>query len=87
MWYRKDADQGHPDALYNLAAIYEEGEAVPQDYVQALTWYTLAAEAYPKSQRKCREAAINSGKAIATKMTAKQIEEAQRRRQKWRPTS
>nr|WP_279625897.1 tetratricopeptide repeat protein [Psychrobacter pasteurii] len=33
-----------PDAQYNLAISYQEGEGVPKDIKQALKWYTQAAE-------------------------------------------
>jgi len=29
---------------YNLGAMYEKGEGVPQDYKEAVKWYQLAAE-------------------------------------------
>ncbi len=30
-------------AQYNLALMYDRGEGVPQDYVEAMKWYRLAA--------------------------------------------
>ena len=38
------AKQGHVQAQYNLALMYDNGEGVPQDYKTAVKWYTLAAE-------------------------------------------
>jgi TPR repeat protein len=42
--YRKAAEQGDVDAQFNLAAMYDEGKGVPQDYKQAVNWYRKAAE-------------------------------------------
>jgi len=38
------AEQGHADAQSRLGAMYYAGEGVPQDYVEAMTWYRLAAD-------------------------------------------
>ena len=34
-WYRKAADHGNPDAMYNLAGMYLEGRGVPQSEAEA----------------------------------------------------
>ena len=34
------AEQGHPGAQFNLALKYEDGQGVPQDYKEAVKWYT-----------------------------------------------
>jgi TPR repeat protein len=44
-WLCKSADQGHPDARYRLALLYEYGnEGFERDYIRAYLWYVLAAE-------------------------------------------
>lgn len=44
-WLCKSADQGHPDARYRLALLYEHGnEGIERDYIRAYMWYVLAAE-------------------------------------------
>ena len=40
---RASAEQGDVDAQFNLGVMYAEGYGVPQDYVEAGTWYRLAA--------------------------------------------
>ena len=40
----KSAEQGDPDAQYNLGSMFYVGQGVPQDYIQAVKWYTKAAE-------------------------------------------
>lgn len=44
-WLCKSADQGHPDARYRLALLYENGnEGFEKNYLQAYVWYTLSHE-------------------------------------------
>lgn len=38
------ADQGNPDAQYNLGLMYNYGQGVIRDYKIAIKWYTLAAD-------------------------------------------
>lgn len=37
------ATQGDPAAQYNLGVMYGSGQGVPQDHVEAHTWFSLAA--------------------------------------------
>lgn len=41
---RRAAEQGYQDAQFNLAWMYENGRAVPQDYATAMIWYQKLAE-------------------------------------------
>ena len=42
--YRSLADQGQPDAMYNLALMYAQGQGIPQrNYAEAAKWFRLAA--------------------------------------------
>lgn len=43
-WYQDLADQGEPDAQYNLGFIYETGFSVPKDDGKAAHWYEEAGE-------------------------------------------
>lgn len=43
-WLRKAADQGDPEAQYNLGIAYIKGQGVPADLGQAFRWMVLAAE-------------------------------------------
>lgn len=38
------AEQGYADAQYSLGLCYAKGDGVPQDYKQAVYWYSKAAE-------------------------------------------
>ena len=42
---RKKAEAGDVTAQYNLGLMYNRGQRVPQDYVEAFKWYRMAAEA------------------------------------------
>jgi TPR repeat protein len=75
-WYRLAADQGHEDAQYNLALMYEAGNGMPQDYVEAYIWYSLATAN--------GIALADEGRnQLAQKMTADEIEEAERLAREW----
>ncbi|NBT29691.1 MAG: hypothetical protein EBT18_09450, partial [Gammaproteobacteria bacterium] len=37
---RLAAEQGDATAQYNLAAMYDNGKGVPQDYEEAVKWYS-----------------------------------------------
>jgi len=41
---RKLAEQGDPAAQFSVGARYATGEDVPQDYAEAVRWFTMAAE-------------------------------------------
>ena len=41
---RKLAEQGDPSAQFSVGARYATGEDVPQDYAEAVRWFTMAAE-------------------------------------------
>jgi TPR repeat protein len=42
-WYRKSAEQANVEAQYNLGQMYANGEGVPEDYVEAYAWLSIAA--------------------------------------------
>ena len=45
MWLRKAADQENASAMYSLGRSYEHGTGgIIQDFVQAIIWYSKAAE-------------------------------------------
>jgi hypothetical protein len=41
---RPAAEAGDPNAQYNVGAMFNEGEGVAQDHVEAAKWYRLSAE-------------------------------------------
>jgi hypothetical protein len=44
VWFRRAAEQGNADAMFNLAGLYGEGRGVPQDYAQEAAWLRKAAD-------------------------------------------
>ena len=64
--WRPLAEQGEAAAQYELGCMYEEGESVPQDYVQAHKWYNIVAVQGFTSAADKRD-------AIDMKMTSSQI--------------
>ena len=69
-WYKPAAEQGDAIAQSNLGVMYEEGKGVPQDYVRAHMWFSIAVISGDKTASKSRD-------IVAKKMTPSQIEEAQ----------
>ncbi len=41
---RQQAEAGDSQAQYDLAGMYDDGDGVPQDEAEALTWYQKAAD-------------------------------------------
>ena len=79
-WWRKAADQGHADAQYTLGLRYDLGDGVPQDYVEAHKWLSLAASRVTGDEQKRYAVARD---ATAKAMTPAQLAEAQKRADDW----
>ncbi|WP_238574488.1 tetratricopeptide repeat protein [Frischella perrara] len=47
-WYTKAAEQGYPNAQYNLALMYDKGDGVKQNKSLAKKYYQLACEGHHK---------------------------------------
>ena len=75
--WRPLAEQGHAGAQNNLGLMYNNGQGVPEDYVQAYAWYNIAAA-------QGHDHAENNKKLIAESMTRGQRARAQElARQYW----
>ena len=79
-WYRLAAEQGDTTAQYLLGLMYDKGFGVPLDDVAAHMWLNLAAAHAPP---RTREYYSRLRDAVASKMSAGQIAEAQWRAQEW----
>jgi TPR repeat protein len=79
-WHRLAADQGHAGAQYELGNMYATGRGVPLDYVEAHMWCNLAVARFAGNDR---DRVVKNRDINATKMTAEQIAEAQRRAREW----
>jgi uncharacterized protein len=85
-WFRKATDQGYAPAQLSLGYLYAEGLGVPQNYVQAYKWYSLAVAGLPVSNTENREYAIKYRDHLAAKMTPDQVAEAQKLASAWKPS-
>jgi len=75
-WFRKAADQGMADAQFNLGNMYSKGQGVTQDFVAAYIWLNLAAARGESEAAEARD-------AVAQRLTAAQLAEAQRTAAEW----
>jgi TPR repeat protein len=83
MWYRRAAEQGDSLAQYSLGLLYDKGEGVPRDIVEASKWLNLSTAAAPPS---AREARARIRDAVTTKMTRGEIARARLRALEWAPS-
>ena len=79
-WYRMAAEQGDIRAQYSLGVMYETGQGVSQDNVQAYLWYDLGASRPSVEQ----EQSIKNRDSVASQMTPEEVAEAQRLVREWR---
>ena len=79
-WFRHAAAQGHARAQFNLGLLYDQGRGVPQDDVEAHTWLSLAAF---RSTGADYDRIGTARTAVAARMTAADLSEAQRRAREW----
>ena len=86
-WFRKSADQGNATAQDSLGVMYVNGEGVPQDYVQAYAWFTLAAANVPEADQPWHARLDRFRNEITANMTAAQIADAQKLTREWTPPS
>lgn len=77
-WYRKAAEGGNSVGQRLLGGMYSQGRGVPQDYVQAYMWISLA---FAKGDPQAGEIRYE----FSTKMTPEQITEAKQLVEQWRP--
>jgi hypothetical protein len=81
-WFRSAADGGYPDALSALAYAYFYGEpGVPQDYVQAYVWGSIAANNLNPGND--RDVTIQLRDEAASRLTVVEKAEGDRLVQEW----
>jgi TPR repeat protein len=67
--------------------MYDKGQGVPQDYVQAHMLFNLAASRFSASEAEDRNKAVKNRDSVASKMTPAQIAEAQKLAREWKSGS
>jgi TPR repeat protein len=75
-WFHLAAEQGEPNAFFNLGSMYANGIAIERDPVQAYMWFSLADAN-----------GINSSKPLerlSKRLTPDQLEEAKRLVSNWK---
>ena len=78
-WYCRAAHQRHAEAQFRLGGYYRNGlDPVNQDPLQAYLWYELAADQHVSAAAEARA-------AVAARLTATQIAQAERRAAEWQP--
>jgi TPR repeat protein len=83
--WRPLAAQGNAFAQSNLGSLYAGGEGVPQDYVQAYVWASLAATRFPASAKDDRKQAARNRDHVASLMTPEQLAAAKKLAKAWTP--
>ena len=77
--YLAAAEQGYAGAQNNIGFMYGFGEGVPgRDDVQAYKWLALAVTGYTAKNHERREQAAKDLATVRARMSARQIEEAER---------
>ncbi len=74
---KKAAEQGHAVAQYDLGVMYETGEGVPEDDIQAYAWISLASAQGVENAKKVKE-------MLTGEMTSAEVAEAQKLSRKYR---
>jgi len=74
VWYRKAAEQGNASAQENMGMMYGQGQGVSKNIVAAYALFSVSAANDEASD----DAALESSKELATKMTAKEINAAKK---------
>ncbi|KWV57805.1 hypothetical protein AS156_36970 [Bradyrhizobium macuxiense] len=80
-WYRRAAESGIPHARLSLGVAYALGRGVPQDDLQAYKWLSLAVLSYKANEG--RRSAERARDLVATRMTSREITEAQHLVREW----
>lgn len=84
-WFRKAAEKGNHTAQSLLGTMYAEGLGVASDYIEAYLWLTLSIAGSRDQSNPFFQKATDLRDSVCKKMTAQQIEEAQKLAKEWRP--
>jgi len=73
-WYRKAAKQGLPEALYNVAIAYYNGEGIVGDMVASYAWMMVALD---KGDEQAAEALLRIGEQLHNRLDRSKFELAE----------
>ena len=82
LWYHRAAEQGEPRAQHLLGLLLNKGFGVPVNFIESHKWLNLAAAQVGGDDR---DYYLRIRNAVASKLTLREIYEAQRRARYWRP--
>lgn len=82
-WLTRSAEQGEPFAYGSLGEIYSAGGVFPKDDIETFKWLKLAVMGMPAGKSRDEDARLLEG--VTKRMSAEQIEEAERRVSAWKP--
>jgi TPR repeat protein len=82
LWCRRAANQGNSQGQYLLGLMYDKGQGVTEDFVQAYKWLNLAAT---RASGPKKEFSYRIRDAVATKMSPDQVTKAQQLALDWKP--
>jgi TPR repeat protein len=79
MWYKRAANQGDMEAMYNLGCLYRYGRGIHQDLEEAYYWFSLASAKY---------SGLGNVQMYMDdpKLTPEQIEAVKKRVADWKPS-
>ena len=85
-WIREASEQGSgmADAQYAVGAFYYAGLGVPQDYIRAYLWFSLAVAHWPTPDKGAYDGLIYSRDSAAAKLTPQQLAYSQKLVSEWR---
>jgi TPR repeat protein len=83
-WYTRAAEQGYATAQYLLGLMYDKGHGVERSDTMAYMWLNLAAAHAPP---RMKEFYARIRDAVAAKLTAAQVDEAQWRASGFMPNA
>ena len=69
--YKVGAEGGNAGCQYQVGSMYYHGKGVPQDFVEAYAWFSVAARGW--------EFAVVQREEVAGKLTPEQLLQAQKR--------
>ena len=79
-WWKLSAEQGTANSQFNLGAMYNNGQGVPQDYALAHMWWSICSS---NESKDC----VKNRNIVEKKMSPSQIEKAQEMARNWKPTT
>lgn len=84
-WYRRAAETGYAPAQGNLGLMYALGQGTKPDQVEGYVWLDLAVTRQIGLPRDMLDSFRSARDRIATRMTSREVADAQRRAAAWVP--